>query len=177
MWGQGGCMPGTGHEALSTASGWRSVARPNTNCCSRAVSPVITTEYARDTDLAESTWDSTINKRGTRGVYEPAGPPTPSHLDTLVESLRPATSATMASRSAANSIGDATARRAGVDSFWARTGKSAHLGQRDIVRIGDERGTHAIPGSANCRLVAGKWRCVSWPGPGCEHCHDVGTGT
>lgn len=119
-------------------------------------SPVLTAEYARDTDRSEATWEATINKRGTNGVYTPPKPEPPSRFDTMVEStLRPSTRSRVPPGTA---FGDAESRKTNIDAFWQRNGAASHLKEGDVLRIGDEIGVHAVPGTGNSRLVGGKWR-------------------
>ncbi|GAX83386.1 hypothetical protein CEUSTIGMA_g10811.t1 [Chlamydomonas eustigma] len=128
------------------------------------MSPVLTTEYTRDTDRSELSWDATINKRGTNGVYQPTGAPPESKLE---QSIKQAFQSGQGSKSSV-AMGDPTVRKNSVDSFHHRNGSSSHVKQHDLARIGDEIGSHAIAGNANAKLIGGKWRYMPRPTEGVQ---------
>jgi len=126
------------------------------------VSPVLTSEYTRDTDKTEVSWDATINRRGLNGVHTPPMAPTPSNLDRTISSNR----SPYATTHSVQHIGDPEARKRSVDSFWHRQGTAHHLKQRDVIRMENDLGEHAVAGSANAKLVGGKWKYVERPTEG-----------
>eukprot|EP00955_Chlamydomonas_euryale_P112495 366131-Chlamydomonas_euryale.AAC.46 len=125
------------------------------------ISPVLTTEYVADSAPGEVSWQSTINQRGTAGVYEPSGPAVPSNAEAIVDSLRESAKTSFAGKQ----IGDPIARKTAVDAFWHSTGQAVHLRCLDVARAGPESriSTRATAGTPNCRLVGGKWRNLPRP--------------
>ncbi len=125
-------------------------------------------------------WDATINKRGTAGVvqwslvyfvsvlnlvllagvYAPSGPPPASKLETLTNNAfkdNSVYSNKTLQQSTESIYGDPVTRKTSVDAFFHRCG-GASLRQHDLGRIGDEISSHAVPGSANAKLIGGKYR-------------------
>eukprot|EP00798_Chlamydomonas_sp_ICE-L_P021277 gene21277-28198_t len=122
------------------------------------VSPVLTSEHTRDVGRTEVEWDNTINKRGLMGKPDSAPPP-PTMMETVITTKL--TPSHMLDKT--KDMGNASVRKSNVESFWNRQTGGTHLELKDCKRIGDELSTHAVAGSANARLVGGKWRYMERP--------------
>lgn len=147
---------------LDSTKGLAQAARPIAAVHSyNDVSPVLTSEYTHDPDKSEVAWGNTINRRGRTGMPDSTPAPLTPMQTILTTQLIPEHM-----KRTTKDVGDAKVRSESVGSFWNRQTDGTSLNVKDVGRIGDELSSHAVAGSANSRLVGGKWRYLERPKDG-----------